>query len=156
MGREVRRVPKGWQHPTTNCNGREELQPMRDKDFVTAAAEWKAGFEAWKTAPESDCEYWEWVGNPPDREHYRPALTDEERTQLMMYEDATEGTPISPGFDTPEELAKWLADNNASAFGKETASYDSWLRVCQGGCVPSMVIDAKGIRSGVEAMADEF
>jgi len=46
----------------------------------------------------------------------------------MMYETCTEGTPISPAFATPEELARWLADNEASAFGGMTASYEGWLR----------------------------
>ena len=71
----------------------------------------------------------------------------------MMYEDTTEGTPISPAFATPEELARWLADTGASAFGDSTATYEQWLHVCKGGWAPSAVIDINGMRSGVEAMA---
>ena len=41
----------------------------------------------------------------------------EERTHYQMYETCTEGTPISPVMETPENLARWLADNGASAFG---------------------------------------
>lgn len=75
----------------------------------------------------------------------------------MMYENTSEGTPISPAFETPEELAHWLADNGASAFGSETASYESWLRICRGGFAPGMIITqhADGIetiQNGVEAL----
>lgn len=77
--------------------------------------------------------------------------SEDQRTHLMMYEDTSEGTPISPAFKTPEELARWLADNNASAFGDGTASYEAWLRVCRGGFAPSMVISSAGIQSGVQA-----
>jgi len=57
----------------------------------------------------------------------------------MMYENTSEGTPISPPFETPEELARWLADNNASAFGGMTATYEQWLATCKGLYAPSMV-----------------
>jgi len=70
----------------------------------------------------------------------------------MMYEDTSEGTPISPAFATPEELARWLVDNNASAFGDSTGSYEVWLRVARGGWAPSMVATAAGLTSGVDAL----
>lgn len=62
--------------------------------------------------------------------------------------------PISPVMETPEKLARWLTDNNASAMGNEGASYEHWLRVCKGGWAPTMVISpGKGIKSGVEALS---
>jgi len=73
----------------------------------------------------------------------------------MMYETTSEGTPISPAFATPEELAQWLADNGASSFGSSTASYESWLRVAKGGWAPSAIMDQNGLRSGVEALGGE-
>ena len=72
-----------------------------------------------------------------------------------MWETTSEGSPISPVFETPEELARWLADTNASAFGREGASYESWLGMIRGGWAPSLIIDEKGMRSGVEAIADK-
>ena len=70
----------------------------------------------------------------------------------MMYEDTSEGTPISPAFQTPEELAHWLADTNASAFGNDGASYEAWLRIARGGWAPSMVFTTDGgLQSGVSA-----
>ena len=42
----------------------------------------------------------------------------------MIYETCSEGSPISPAFETPEELARWLTDNS---FGSMTATYEQWL-----------------------------
>lgn len=71
----------------------------------------------------------------------------------QMWETTSEGSPISPVFKAPEELARWLADTNASAFGSSGASYGSWLRMIVGpGWAPSAVSDEHGLRSGVEAV----
>ena len=73
----------------------------------------------------------------------------------QMWETTSEGSPISPVCETPEALARWLADNKASTFGSDTTDYDTWLRMIKGtGWAMSMVADEKGLRSGVEAMAD--
>lgn len=72
----------------------------------------------------------------------------------MMYETTSEGTPISPAFTSPEELARWLTDTGASAFGKDTATYEQWLRVCQGGYAPSAIYTSDGgLQSGVAALS---
>lgn len=71
----------------------------------------------------------------------------------QMWETTTAGSPMSPVFATPEELARWLADNKASAFGRSTATYEQWLGMIWSGHAPSMVADGQGIRSGVEFVA---
>lgn len=157
MGREVRRVPKDWQHPKRKDGS---YQPMYDEDFATAAAAWKESFRKWESGEDPDrakypqYEYWEWNGNPPEREYYRPAWADAERTHLMMYEDTSEGTPISPAFETPEDLARWLADTGASSFADYTATYEQWLPICRGGWAPSMVIRDGVLKSGVEDLTE--
>ena len=79
------------------------------------------------------------------------AFAEGTATHFMMYKTCSEGTPISPAFATPEELAHWLADTGASSFGRMTSPYEAWLRVCQGGYAPSAVYDSQhGLRSGVE------
>lgn len=71
---------------------------------------------------------WEaWTGTRPDPARHMPFWPDEERTHIAMYETTSEGTPISPVFKTGVALAHWLADNNASCFGDNTASYETWL-----------------------------
>lgn len=74
---------------------------------------------------------------------------------FQMWETTSEGSPISPVFETPDELATWLADNGASSFGSNTATYEQWLGMIKGpGWAPSAIMDSKGLRSGVEAAAD--
>jgi hypothetical protein len=83
-------------------------------------------------------ESWESI-EPPDGEGFQ------------MWETVSEGSPISPVFATPEELARWLADNGASSFGRDTATYEQWLKMISAGWCPTMVSDGNGVRSGVEA-----
>lgn len=160
MGREVRRVPSDWLHPRQTDN--HKYQPLYDESYVKAAKEWKANFLAWEAGynvamdrprgSDDNCEFWDYDGNPPDRECYRPEWPEDTRTHLQMYETTSEGTPISPVMATPEELAQWLFDNNASSFGSDTASYEAWLRVAQGNSACSAVVTDAGLVSGVEAM----
>lgn len=46
----------------------------------------------------------------------------------QLWETTTEGSPISPVFDSPEELAAWCA-LHATIFGSETMDYEQWLRM---------------------------
>jgi hypothetical protein len=168
MSREVRRVPANWQHPKFKHFDwirrieEERYQPMHDQPFAPAMREWIAAWEAWERGERPDycteenmaLPYWEWEGPPPDPNYYRPDWPEAERTHLMMYESTSEGTPISPAFETPEELARWLADNNASAFGGSTASYEAWLRIARGGYAPSAIAVNGVLSSGVEALKD--
>lgn len=73
----------------------------------------------------------------------------------QMWETISEGSPMSPVFRTPEELARWLADTKASSFGHQTATYEEWLSMIKGsGWAPSAAcIDERGFISGVSAMA---
>ena len=73
----------------------------------------------------------------------------------QMWETTSEGSPISPVCDSPESLARWLADNEASAFGGETATAEQWLAMIQCGYAPSMVVDNRGPRSSVAACEQE-
>ena len=161
MGREVRRVPADWQHPkqwrTGWTDGRsvEEFKPLFPGErYQPAVDEWDEECAKWKSGwrPEHCDEphyramaYEQWSGQRPHRDNYMPNWPAEQRTHLMMYEDTSEGTPISPAFETPEELARWLTDNGASAFGSSTGSYEGWLRVATGGLAPSF---AAGFQRG--------
>ncbi|MEW8051290.1 MAG: hypothetical protein AB2754_15910 [Candidatus Thiodiazotropha endolucinida] len=166
MGREVRRVPKDWQHPK---NEHGHYIPLYDgADFSRQVKEWDEGAAKWAEGlrddwsggwtpledDEKDMTFEDWCGPRPEAKDYMPEWPERDRTHLMMYEDTSEGTPISPAFETPEELARWLADNNASAFADMTATYEQWLSMCKQGWAPSMIGDSKGLRSGVEAMSE--
>lgn len=139
MGREVRRVPATWEHPK---KGNGCYIPMHEH-FPYNAEEIQEGLrEGWLK------------GKPP---HYdcdvMPQWPSSERTHWQMYEDTSEGTPISPVMETPEQLARWLADNGASAFAGQGASYEAWLATIKAGSAPSaMFSPSTGMISGVEAM----
>lgn len=177
MGREIRMVPPNWQHPTEWGkdwqSGRPKIRfkPLfggsyakRIAEWDEEKAQWDRGFEKdytqypkfeWKPKSEGrPSSFEEWYGPRPNHEEYMPEFQPGTATHLMMYETTSEGTPISPAFATPEELAHWLADNGASTFGNSTGTYEQWLSVCRGGWAPSAVMDDKGFRSGVEAIAD--
>jgi len=165
MGREIRMVPPGWQHPKKSEGG---YIPLLKGSYAKASTDWEEGYAAWqrgeienyaagapkwkpKCASALECaSYTEWSGPRPSPDDYMPAFPEGTATMLMMYENTSEGTPISPAFDAPEKLASWLADNNASAFGGMTATYEQWLATCKSGWAPSMVMQGGTMQSGVE------
>lgn len=160
MSREVRMVPKNWEHPK---NERGTLISLYGSDYESSAADWDKERAEWDAGKYPDyihenskkLSYSEWSGGRPIQEDYMPAFKDGEATHCMMYETCSEGTPISPAFETLEELAQWLFDNEASAFGSQTASYEAWLSMAKKGWAPSAVLSSgKGLQSGVEAMLD--
>jgi hypothetical protein len=156
MGREVRRVPKDWQHPRDD-SGR--FIPMYDGDQETACREWFVACMNWTLRADHPADEWYWhYAHPPEDfgerachmfEHPRDDLT-----HFMMYESTSEGTPISPAFETAEELARWLADTGASSFGPFTATYEEWLAMIGHGSAPSAIIEGGIMRSGVEFLGE--
>lgn len=61
-------------------------------------------------------EEFKWV-DPPTGEGYQ------------IWEDTSEGSPITPVFKTAEELAEYCEREGVSWFGSSTASKEDWLRV---------------------------
>ena len=117
MGRECRRVPPGWKHPKENGN----YVALHAGDWYLDA------LENWDE--EVDQEH---APLEPDPADYMPVWTPEEATHYQMYENTSEGTPISPVFSTAEECARWCAENKVSAFADMTADYEWWLNVIRG------------------------
>lgn len=123
MGREVRRVQEGWNHPRYS---KGNYKPLHDGYYESDADEFveivnsKSLQEAVDHMP---C---------PDKNDYMPSW-EQEPTHLMMYEISSIGTPISPAFKTPEELATWLHATNAQALAFDTATYDQWLTLINEG-----------------------
>lgn len=158
MGREIRRVPLNWQHPIEwvqridrfagDGSTRPELsfKPLFERDYYETAVR-----EYDPTDPD-DAKY-----GPPKIENYMPDFSDvpEDEMGICMYETTSEGTPISPVFKDPDELAHWLADNNASTFGSSTGTYEQWkAMIDRSGWAPSaMFSNETGLISGVEAVA---
>lgn len=112
MGREIRKIVPGWEHPKDE-NG--NFIPLYDQYYEDAAQEWIANFIAWDidhTDPDykkhPEYHFWEWDGSPPDPESYRKEKWTVEPTWYQMYETISEGTPVSPAFATKQELIDYL------------------------------------------------
>lgn len=70
---------------------------------------------------------------------------------FQVWETVSEGSPISPIFSTPEDLAKHMATTSWGA--DDGTPYEKWLEFINGpGWAPSMVSDSSGrLRPGVAA-----
>jgi hypothetical protein len=164
-------VPPTWEHPRDE---RGNFIPLFGRSYVNESREWDESAAKWAEGLMEDYSKWspgqtdkawqpiegeyremtyaDYAGERPDPDDYMPDWPAEERTHYQMYEDTSEGTPISPIFDTPEKLARWLADTKASAFAGHPASYEGWLRVAKGGFAPSMVVADGKAASGVDGL----
>ena len=98
--------------------------------------------EVWrKPEDEVNAEAWKEI-LPPEGDAYQ------------IWETTSEGSPITPPFATPEELAKWAADNGASVMGGQTTTYNKWLNFIRGpGWAPTMLGRAGQLQSGVDAVS---
>ncbi len=155
MGREVRRVPPDWKHPEDRAlydtlrKRREELEQWERGLMPDYRGGWVKRTGLYASMKAKD-----YFGSCNKRD-FMPDWPVEKCTHYQMYENTTEGTPISPVMSSPEELARWLADNNASAFGGMTASYEGWLATIksQHGAA-GLIIGPEGSTPCVEAMKE--
>jgi len=98
--------------------------------------------------PTLEC-FMEYCGGAPQQCDYLPNWKDEERTHYCMFSTITD-SPMSPPMPTPHDLATWLVENNASANGHETASYEEWTTIiASSGSYPSRVRYNRKLISGV-------
>jgi hypothetical protein len=166
MGREIRKVVPDWQHPrytqenapSTRSIG--QFIPMHDESYQEARAKWLDELAKWEVGEDPDrAEYgenqdwWEWHGNPPERDGFRPHWTEEEATWWQAYETVSEGTPISPPFPTPEQLIDWLCTNK-DYWGYGPQAREGAERFVRRGWAPSAIINvATGeMRTGIDAL----
>jgi hypothetical protein len=146
MSREVRRVPSDWQHPKDDRGHfiplfRGDRYAQHVQDWEECANKWAAGWRPTYCVDEArTMSYAEWAGRRPDPANYMPDWPKRERTHWQMYEIVTEGTPISPVCESPEALARWLADNQANASTGMTASYGQWLAMIRDGAAATFAI----------------
>jgi hypothetical protein len=68
----------------------------------------------------------------------------------QLWETVSEGSPISPVFATPEELASWLVTNPHGI--DEGTTFEQWMTfICGDGWAPSMAIIGGQVVTGVVA-----
>ncbi len=88
----------------------------------------KEVYEAWKETP------------PPSGPGYQ------------LWSTTTEGTPMTPVFDTPEGLAHYCATEKVSSLGDTTENYETWLKFINGsGWAVSAIMKDGHMESGVAA-----
>lgn len=154
MSREIRRVPKGWEHPR---NEKGQYIAMFDEDYDSAAEEWTLSFSLWAKGEHKDQlkdsgagkkykHYWDWAGEPPDKESYRPRFVDP-ADHFQIYETVSEGTPISPVFENKTEIISWLVGKGYSEIAaKKFAEYEY---------APTMMaIPGRGLVMNIHALDD--
>lgn len=163
MGREVRRVPVNYKHPKNTVMGvrgpEERYIPLFYQDYEQAVREWQKGKDLWEEGNHPDQEKYEvgetswedWYGQRPDPDHYFPEFT-EPREGWCLYETVSEGTPVTPVFESAEDLIDYLVENgdfvdqSRRARGFTAIPCDPWPRnqaeqvVLNSGWRPSMVI----------------
>lgn len=131
MGREIRHVSKNWEHPKriNKYNSEEGFRPMYDHDFKESyidfekdLKEWYQEYEAFEKGKIFELKhknevyskangntYEDWAGEPPSPPNPYNYMPTGEWYQL--FENVSEGTPLSPPFETKEELVEWLTNN---------------------------------------------
>lgn len=138
MGREVKKVDKDFDWPVGETWFGYELPSIQCQKCWTQPDEQENCGSCWHEGVLGV------TAEPPLGQWYQ------------MWETTSEGSPISPPFETAEELAHWLVDNNASSFGSMTATYESWLGMIQGGgYAPSAIISDGRLMSGVEGISEK-
>lgn len=142
MGREIRRVPPGWEHPRTKDG---HYIPKHNKTYRAVADDWMKEAIAWNDGthprltekPELKDEYpyyWDYSDLPPNPDSYLADKNETECTHYQVYETVSEGTPKSPVLATLPELVDWLVAQGHSRQAAEAFAKRGWA--------PSMVIAA--------------
>jgi len=128
MGREIRRVPINWSHPKKKDGS---YRPLSQYNFIEIYKDWEDDLKKWYERHgkwqkgfiyswEKKCfikfieissydNYTEYAGDPPSPPNPDDLMPKGKWYQL--YENVSEGTPLSPPFHTKEELSSWLCNN---------------------------------------------
>ena len=141
---------------TTFLSGRSPLRSVFGHDSTDAwSAVKRLGTLAGLPAEWATCSHCGGDGvDPSIREKYEAWEPTEppEGPGYQVWETVSEGSPISPVFATPDELAQFMTGTKWD--GGARSSYETWLRfITGGGYAPSLIMDEKGVRSGVELYA---
>ena len=145
MGRETRMVPPDWVHPDRKSLFDGSRLAHDTEEWDENEALWSKGeFPDYVCAESQKLSYAEWAGDRPDPDDYMPVWTKAEATHIMMYETCSEGSPVSPAFEDPNELARWLANNQASTFANFTTDLAGWEKVIAGSS-PHLEMSAAGL-----------
>jgi hypothetical protein len=140
MGREIRSVPPDWEHPKDERGHHlplhDETRLQRLWSIVRYDLGWYLKPKNWKRITEIG-ELW------PDPTYCRPYWPKRKATAFQMYETVSEGTPVSPAFETLDELKDWLINQGYSEHAASEFCKHRWA--------PSMVMSSQGISMNLHA-----
>ncbi len=147
MGREIRKVPPNWVHPRDSGF----YLPLHEKTYKTACEEWIKEFHEFeKDKPEGYDYYWEYESPPPDIDDGWIPYEETEATWFQVYETVSEGTPLTPPFETEEELIDYLVNVGADHDGKVSRAAAERF-VLHDKYAPSMTFNNGIITTGIES-----
>lgn len=141
MGRELRRVIASWEHPKKD-NGK--YYPLLGRSFKEELSEWKKEKKQWDSGLVSDfnggwekkdkedlkMSFEEYNGEKPIESDYMPEWKEEEKTHIQLYENTSEGTPLSPVFHKDDfELLCQYAEKNATTFADFKVTKEEWMQM---------------------------
>ncbi len=152
MGREIKRVPMDFDWPmnkiwppylATMCTEeiRYAMGMSEDADIeelcevCRRAAKWAGVSVLSHGCPE-------WKIQPPAGEGWQ------------LWETVTEGSPVTPVFSTPEELASWLVKPGNDTSITRGTSYDQWLSMIKARWAPSMIRQRGVSKVGVQCVSE--
>jgi hypothetical protein len=154
MGREIRMVPANWEHPK---NSEGDYKPMFMIYYEDVLDEWIENHYLWLKKEHPDQKeysetknykyYAEWVGSPPDIEEY--LIEKEPLVWVQMFENISEGTPLSPSFETKKELIKWLSENK-NYWDEGPMPYEGAKKFVEQGYCSSFIIQNNKIRKCID------
>lgn len=96
------------------------------------------------------------TGELTEHDCYRPDWPESERTAFQVYETVSEGTPVSPVFQTQDDLTAWLVDPSRNDERLPHMSREAAERFIEHGSVPSLMIAGGVIASNVEMLEPAF
>lgn len=148
MGREIRMVPPNWEHPT---DARGKYLPLHDKTHEQAMREYEDEYEMVADADKQSSSKEELAGSPPNPERYRPEYA-EAPTHYQLYENVSEGTPLTPLFPDKETLVEYaVSEGLIRPESKQELLYTGSLPTASG-IAPS--IESQGPIHGFAEWAD--
>ena len=127
VGRELRRVPLDFEYPSElvwygkylnvkTCHGEKHCEKCRKFAQVKGIPMEDYGCPDYEGYFEEVNELLKKLCEPPVGEGYQ------------LWETTTEGSPVSPVFETLEELCIWC-EVNATVYGDEKASKEQWMEL---------------------------
>ena len=155
MGREIKRVHINFdlyeRIQKNEKEGKRDLTPW--KGYILDEVECPLCESSGKTLKNKECPLCD--GSKKVSPVIEPPTGfGKEEKGYQVWEDVSEGSPVSPVFLRPEDLAHWMTENDDSI--TSGTSYKAWLKMIkeEGGC-PSMMMNNKGIKSGMSLYEED-